>query len=81
MRGAAAPPTPAGAVATGPATGAVPVPEGALAAGAGVMGAAVEGAGGVTIVVIVPLTDFFFFGPIVCRAARVAARFAAAEAC
>jgi hypothetical protein len=33
-----------------------------------------------TIVVIVPFTSFRCFDPIVCRAARVAARFAAAAA-
>jgi hypothetical protein len=60
----------------GPAAPLVPC-EGAVATGAGATGReAVLSAG--TIVVIVPFTAFFCFVPIVCRAARVAARFAAA---
>jgi hypothetical protein len=53
--------------------------EGALATGLGATGAFRLEEAGTTIVVIVPVT-FFSTLPIVCRAARVASRFAAAVA-
>jgi hypothetical protein len=54
--------------------------EGALATGLGATGGEAVEADETTIVVIVPFTLFFCFVPIVCRAARVAARRSAAVA-